>query len=287
MIKMDGKALSEKILEKIKIEHEKNVSNNHRKAGLAVVIVGNNSASKIYVNNKIKACDKVGFNSKTYEIPDNASESELLEKIEELNNDNEIDGILVQLPLPKTIDELKILNAISPKKDVDGFHPMNVGKMLIGDDTGYLPCTPYGIIQILEEYDVDVEGKDVVVVGRSNIVGKPIAIMLIQKGATVQVCNTKTKNINEKLKLADIIIAAAGVSKLIKKEDVKNDVVIIDVGMNRYEGKLCGDVDYESVIEKASYITPVPGGVGPMTIASLIKNTYKSYMMREFCKIYK
>jgi methylenetetrahydrofolate dehydrogenase (NADP+)/methenyltetrahydrofolate cyclohydrolase len=217
----------------------------------------------------------------THKLEDSSSEEELLSLIDNLNKDESIDGILVQLPLPKHINELKIINAIAPEKDVDGFHPVNIGKMLINDETGFLPCTPYGILQILDEYKIDVKGKDVVVVGRSNIVGKPISVMLVQRSATVQICNSSTKNMSEKLQQADIIIAATGVPKLIKEEDVKEGVVIIDVGINRLDGKLCGDVDYENVSKKASYITPVPGGVGPMTIASLIKNTYKSYKLKK------
>ena len=184
---------------------------------------------------------------------------------------------MVQLPLPKHINELKIIDSISPKKDVDGFHVENIGKMVIGDDTGFLSCTPYGIMQLLEEYNIDISGKDVVIVGRSNIVGKPMALMMIQKGATVQVCNSKTKNLGEKLKNADIIVAATGVPKLVKGKDVKNGAVVIDVGINRVDGKLCGDTDYDEIAPKSSFITPVPGGVGPMTIASLVKNTLKSY----------
>ena len=179
--------------------------------------------------------------------------------------------------MPAHINELKIIDSISPEKDVDGFHVANIGKMVIGDETGFLSCTPYGIMQLLEEYKIEIAGKDAVIIGRSNIVGKPMALMLIQKGATVQVCNSNTKDLRKKLNEADIIIVAAGVPKLLKKEDVKEGTVVIDVGINRVDGKICGDVDYEEVAEKTSYITPVPGGVGPMTIASLIKNTFKSY----------
>ena len=182
--------------------------------------------------------------------------------------------------MPKHIDELKVINSIKPEKDVDGFSNVNVGKMVIGDGSGFLSCTPYGIMQLLEGYDIDVDGKDVVVVGRSNIVGKPMAMMLIQKGATVQVCNSRTKDLSKKLKKADIIVVAVGVPRMIKATDVKEGVVVIDVGINRVDGKLCGDVDYEDVAQKASYITPVPGGVGPMTIASLIKNTFISYQRK-------
>ena len=225
-------------------------------------------------------CEKVGFFTETIDFSSNISEEELLKEIEKLNKDTRFDGILVQLPLPKHIDELKVLNTISPDKDVDGFHFNNIGKMVVGDNTGFLSCTPYGIMQLLDEYNIDVEGKDVVIVGRSNIVGKPMALLLIQKRATVQVCNTRTKDMREKLKNADIVIAAAGVPNLIGLDDVKKGAIVIDVGINRVDGKLCGDVNFEEIKNIASYITPVPGGVGPMTIASLMKNTLKSYRMR-------
>ncbi len=281
MIIIDGKEFSKKILEEISNEQKEIVERkNLRPAGLAVIIVGENPASQVYVRNKTRACEKVGFYSETIKLEENISENDLIKKIEELNEDNKIDGILVQLPLPKHIDELKVINSIKPEKDVDGFSNVNVGKMVIGDESGFLSCTPYGIMQLLEGYDIDVDGKDVVVVGRSNIVGKPMAMMLIQKGATVQVCNSRTKDLSKKLKKADIIVVAVGVPRMIKATDVKEGVVVIDVGINRVDGKLCGDVDYEDVAQKASYITPVPGGVGPMTIASLIKNTFISYQRK-------
>ena len=277
MIKIDGKAFSQTVLEKIREEHSQLKEKYGKPAGLAVVIVGNNPASQVYVKNKIRACENVGFYSENIELDENISEKELLQEIDKLNKNNRIDGILVQLPLPAHINELKIIDSISPEKDVDGFHVSNIGKMVIGDETGFLSCTPYGIMQLLEEYKIEISGKDAVIIGRSNIVGKPMALMLIQKGATVQVCNSNTKDLRKKLNEADIIIVAAGVPKLLKKEDVKEGAVVIDVGINRVDGKICGDVDYEEVAEKTSYITPVPGGVGPMTIASLIKNTFKSY----------
>jgi len=281
MIIIDGKEFSKKILEEISNEQKEIVEKkNLRPAGLAVIIVGENPASQVYVRNKTRACEKVGFYSETIKLEENISENDLIKKIEELNENNKIDGILVQLPLPKHIDELKVINSIKPEKDVDGFSNVNVGKMVIGDESGFLSCTPYGIMQLLEGYDIDVDGKDVVVVGRSNIVGKPMAMMLIQKGATVQVCNSRTKDLSKKLKKADIIVVAVGVPRMIKATDVKEGVVVIDVGINRVDGKLCGDVDYENVAQKASYITPVPGGVGPMTIASLIKNTFISYQRK-------
>ena len=277
---LDGKALSNKILDEISKEHDLMFKKNGRRAGLVVIIVGDDKASRVYVKNKRMTCEKVGFFTETIDFSSNISEEELLKEIEKLNKDTRFDGILVQLPLPKHIDELKVLNTISPDKDVDGFHFNNIGKMVVGDNTGFLSCTPYGIMQLLDEYNIDVEGKDVVIVGRSNIVGKPMALLLIQKRATVQVCNTRTKDMREKVKNADIVIAAAGVPNLIGLDDVKKGAIVIDVGINRVDGKLCGDVNFEEIKNIASYITPVPGGVGPMTIASLMKNTLKSYRMR-------
>ena len=278
MIKIDGKGIAQKTLAYIEKEHKLLKDKYGRAAGLAVIMAGDNPASEIYVKNKIKACETAGIYSRTIKLDENVTEKDLIEEIEKLNKDDKIDCILVQLPLPVHIDELKIINAISPEKDVDGFHSVNLGKMIIGDKTGFLPCTPYGIMQLLDEYGIDPAGKDTVIIGRSNIVGKPAAILFIEKSATVQVCNTKTKNTKEKIRNADIVIAAVGVPNFIKGEDIKEGAVVIDVGINRVNGKLCGDVDYEEVSEKAGYITPVPGGVGPMTIASLIKNTFKSYV---------
>ena len=277
---IDGKALSEKVLKEIEKEHSELEKKVGRKAGLAVIIVGENPASQIYVRNKIRACEKVGFHSETIRLDENITEENLLLEIEKLNNNSNIDGILVQLPIPKHIDGLKIINAISAEKDVDGFHTTNIGKMMIGDETGFLPCTPAGVVHMFEEYNINLEGKDVLVIGQSNIVGKPMTLLLIKKRATVQVCNSKTKNLSEKLQKADVVVAAAGSPKLIKAIDVKEDVVVIDVGINRVDGKLCGDVDFEEVSKKSSFITPVPGGVGPMTIAMLIKNTFKSYKQK-------
>ena len=277
---IDGKALSEKVLKEIEKEHSELEKKVGRKAGLAVIIVGENPASQIYVRNKIRACEKVGFHSETIRLDENITEENLLLEIEKLNNNSNIDGILVQLPIPKHIDGLKIINAISAEKDVDGFHTTNIGKMMIGDETGFLPCTPAGVVHMFEEYNINLEGKDVLVIGQSNIVGKPMTLLLIKKRATVQVCNSKTKNLSEKLQNADVVVSAAGSPKLIKATDVKEGVVIIDVGINRVDGKLCGDVDFEEVSKKASFITPVPGGVGPMTIAMLIKNTFISYKQK-------
>ena len=277
---IDGKALSEKVLKEIEKEHSELEKKAGRKAGLAVIMAGENPASQIYVRNKIRACERVGFHSESIRFDENISEESLLLEIEKLNNNSNIDGILVQLPIPKHIDDLKVINAISAEKDVDGFHTTNIGKMMIGDETGFLPCTPSGVIQMFEEYNIDLEGKDVLVIGQSNIVGKPMTLLLIKKRATVQVCNSKTKNLSEKLQKADIVIAAAGSPKLVKAADVKEGAAVIDVGINRVNGKLCGDVDFEEVSKKASFITPVPGGVGPMTIAMLIKNTFKSYKQK-------
>ena len=277
---IDGKALSEKVLKEIEKEHSELEKKIGRKAGLAVIIVGENPASQIYVRNKIRACEKVGFHSETIRLDENITEENLLLEIEKLNNNSNIDGILVQLPIPKHIDGLKIINAISAEKDVDGFHTTNIGKMMIGDETGFLPCTPAGVVHMFEEYNINLEGKDVLVIGQSNIVGKPMTLLLIKKRATVQVCNSKTKNLSEKLQKADVVVAAAGSPKLVKASDVKEGVVVIDVGINRVDGKLCGDVDFDEVSKKASFITPVPGGVGPMTIAMLIKNTLKSYKQK-------
>ena len=277
---IDGKALSEKVLKEIEKEHSELEKKVGRKAGLAVIIVGENPASQIYVRNKIRACEKVGFHSETIRLDENITEENLLLEIEKLNNNSNIDGILVQLPIPKHIDGLKIINAISAEKDVDGFHTTNIGKMMIGDETGFLPCTPAGVVHMFEEYNIDLEGKDVLVIGQSNIVGKPMTLLLIKKRATVQVCNSKTKNLSEKLQKSDVVVAAAGSPKLVKASDVKEGVVVIDVGINRVDGKLCGDVDFDEVSKKASFITPVPGGVGPMTIAMLIKNTLKSYKQK-------
>lgn len=277
MIIIDGKLTSNKIREQIKEKHDKLSAEIGRKAGLAVILVGDSAASKIYVNNKAKACEKAGFYSEVHILDQNISEENLLDLIEKLNNDAKIDGILVQLPLPKHIDELKVINTLSPSKDVDAFHPLNVGKYVIGDESGFLPCTPYGIIQLLDEYDIDAAGKDTVVIGRSNIVGKPISLLMTQKNATVQICHTKTKKMFEKIEKADIIISAVGIPNLIKAKHVKEGAVVIDVGISRVDGKVCGDIDFEGVSKKASYITPVPGGVGPMTITSLLGNTLKSF----------
>jgi methylenetetrahydrofolate dehydrogenase (NADP+) / methenyltetrahydrofolate cyclohydrolase len=244
--------------------------------GLAVILVGNNHASRTYVTNKEKACRELGMNSVLIEMPEEVSEEELLSKIGELNTDSNIHGILVQLPIPKHIDEKKVIESISPLKDVDGFHPINIGRMMTGQNA-FLPCTPYGIMVLLEETGISIPGKHVVVVGRSNIVGKPVGQLFLNQHATVTYCHSKTKDIKLHTTQADILVAAVGIPNFIKAEHVKPGAVVIDVGINRNEaGKLCGDVDFAEVSEKAGYITPVPKGVGPMTITMLMYNTVKS-----------
>jgi len=285
---IDGKLVASKIRESIKKEVEE-LKEKGIVPGLVTILVGENPASVSYVTAKQKTAHELGFYSVQENLPENISEEKLLELIEKYNRDPKIHGILVQLPLPKHIDERKVINAIDPRKDVDGFHPVNVGKLVIGEPC-FIPCTPYGILMLLAETGVEVSGADVVVVGRSNIVGKPIAILLMQKrkpvgNATVTVCHTGTKNMAEHTRRADILIVAAGVPKFITADMVKEGAVVIDVGVNRIgttpegKAKLCGDVDFEAVKEKASYITPVPGGVGPMTITMLMKNTLESAKM--------
>ena len=243
---------------------------------LAVVKVGNDPASAVYVRNKEKACEYVGINSKTLALPEETTEEELLNVVKELNEDKNVNGILVQLPLPKHIDESKVLLTIDSTKDVDGFHPVNVGKMVIGEDT-FVPCTPAGIIEMIKRTDIDIEGKECVVIGRSNIVGKPLAMLMLKENATVTIAHSRTKDLKEVTKRADIIVAAIGKAKFVTADYVKEDAVVIDVGMDRDEnGKLCGDVDFESVSKVASAITPVPGGVGPMTVTMLLVNCLRS-----------
>ena len=243
---------------------------------LVVVKVGNDPASAVYVRNKEKACEYVGINSKTLALPEETTEEELLNVVKELNEDKNVNGILVQLPLPKHIDESKVLLTIDSTKDVDGFHPVNVGKMVIGEDT-FLPCTPAGIIEMIKRTDIDIEGKECVVIGRSNIVGKPMAMLMLKENATVTIAHSRTKDLKEVTKRADIIVAAIGKAKFVTADYVKEGTVVIDVGMDRDEnGKLCGDVDFESVSKVASAITPVPGGVGPMTVTMLLVNCLRS-----------
>lgn len=278
---LDGKKCFQEILDKIKEKVDNLKNSNKRVPGLAVIIVGNNPASKIYVNSKVKACEKVGFYSKEIFLDENISQAELLENIQALNNDNKIDGILVQLPLPKHLNEDEICNAIDTSKDVDGFKAENLGKVMLGKEDGMVPCTPQGIMYLLDSIkDINLYGMNGVVIGRSNIVGKPISSLLINRGVTTTICNSRTKNIEDVLRNADIIIAALGKPKFLKENMVKEGAIIIDVGINRVDGKLCGDVDFENVSKLASFITPVPGGVGPMTIAMLLNNTLRAYDKR-------
>ncbi|MFJ5768654.1 bifunctional methylenetetrahydrofolate dehydrogenase/methenyltetrahydrofolate cyclohydrolase FolD [Psychrobacillus sp. NPDC093180] len=269
---IDGKQIAGKVTEKVK-ERVENLKAQGVTPGLAVVLVGNNPASQTYVNNKTKTCERLGMYSVMIELEETISEEELLKHVETLNNDPKIHGILVQLPLPKQIDEDRVIAAISPLKDVDGFHPESVGKMMIGQPT-FLSCTPFGIMKLLEYSDVEIAGKHAVIIGRSNIVGKPMGQLLLQKDATVTYCHSKTKDLHTFTKQADILVVATGRAKMIDSSYIKEGAVVIDVGINRDENnKLCGDVDFASAQEVASKITPVPGGVGPMTIAMLMENT--------------
>ncbi|MBR3807709.1 MAG: bifunctional methylenetetrahydrofolate dehydrogenase/methenyltetrahydrofolate cyclohydrolase FolD [Lachnospiraceae bacterium] len=272
---IDGKKISTEIKdeckEKVALYKEKGIE-----ICMAVIQVGSDPASSVYVNNKKKACEYIGIKSLSYHMEENTTEEELLDLIDKLNKDDNVRGILVQLPLPKTISEDKVLMAISPAKDVDGFHPMNVGNLCIGRK-GFLSCTPAGVIELLKRYNIDIAGKECVVVGRSNIVGKPMSILLLRENGTVTITHSKTKDLKEVCKRADILIAALGKPKFITEEYVKEGAVVIDVGIHRNENnKLCGDVDFDAVAPKCSAITPVPGGVGPMTIAMLMKNCVDS-----------
>lgn len=272
---IDGKEIAAK--KKVEIAEEVNkLKKLGVTPGLAVILVGNNHASRTYVTNKEKTCRELGMHSVLIELPESTSQEDLLTKIEELNGDSAIHGILVQLPLPKHIDETKVIESISPYKDVDGFHPINIGRMMTGQDA-FLPCTPYGIMVLLEETGISVAGKHVVVVGRSNIVGKPVGQLFLNQHATVTYCHSRTTDLKYHTSQADIIVAAVGIANFIKAEHVKEGAVVIDVGINRNEaGKLCGDVAFDEVSKKAGYITPVPKGVGPMTITMLMYNTLKS-----------
>ena len=268
---IDGKVISAAVKERVKNEvsqlNEKGIT-----VGLAVIIVGEDPASKIYVANKKKACEALGIISEEYALPESTTEKELLGLIDTLNAKKSINGILCQLPLPRHLDEKRIINAISPEKDVDAFHPVNVGRIMIGD-YDFVPCTPAGIMEMLAYENIETEGKRCVVIGRSNIVGKPMAMLLLHKNGTVTICHSRTRNLKEICLGADILVAAVGKAKFVTADMVKEGAVVIDVGMNRENGKLCGDVDFEAVKDKASAITPVPGGVGPMTIAMLMQNT--------------
>ena len=273
---IDGKMVASQIKENIIAEIKSLKQKTGKIPGLAVVLVGDDPASAVYVRNKNKTCKNMGFQSFENILPGNTKESTLLGLINELNKDERVSGILVQLPLPSHISSYKILEAINPQKDVDGFHLENIGRLVTGNAT-FKPCTPEGIIQLLDHYKVDVEGKNAVVLGRSNIVGKPISLLLLERNATVTICHSRTKNLSAITKLADILIAAIGKPNFVTADMVKDDVVIIDVGINRVNDKLIGDVDYQSVSKKASLITPVPGGVGPMTIAVLMANTLQAF----------
>lgn len=283
---IDGKAIAEQIQQEVAKEVEE-LKSKGITPGLATILVGEDPASQVYVRNKGKACEKAGIYSDQHTLPTNIEEDELLKLIDTLNNDSKINGILVQLPLPKHIDEVKVLNAISPDKDVDGFHPVSVGKFFTVKDFDemvkqglFLPCTPHGVIELLVRSGVNLSGAEAVVVGRSNIVGKPVATLLLANNATVTICHSRTKNLGEVCRRADVLIAAIGKPQFIKADMVKEGVVVIDVGVNRIASekgfKLVGDVDFEQVGEKASMITPVPGGVGPMTITMLLVNTIKA-----------
>ena len=283
MVLIDGKATSNQIKNEIAEEVKAITSKGERAPHLAAVLVGNDGASLTYVGSKVRSCEKVGFDSSLIRLPEETTEQELLAKIEELNQDETLDGYIVQLPLPKHIDEEKVLLAIDPKKDVDGFHPSNFGRMALELET-FIPATPFGIMQLIERYDIDTQGKHVVVIGRSHIVGRPISILMSQKGAygnaTVTVAHSRTKDLKALTQQADIIVSALGIPGFVTADMVKEGVVIIDVGITRVEDAskekgyyITGDVDFDSVAQKASYITPVPGGVGPMTIAMLLKNT--------------
>lgn len=277
---INGKEISTKTKNMIKAEIEEIRKTGKRVPKLAVILVGDNQASQVYVRNKEKACAYVGMESLRINRDANFSEEDLLKLIDELNHDESVDGILVQLPLPKTIDEEKVLKAIAPEKDVDGFHPANIAKLFLNEE-GFIPCTPYGMMVMLEEIGYELDGKEVVVVGRSNIVGKPVALLALHHNATVTIAHSHTKNLQEVTSRADVLIAAIGKAKFFTADYVKEGAVVLDVGMNRDEnGKLCGDVDFDDVKEKVSAITPVPGGVGPMTIAMLMKNTLLSYKRR-------
>ena len=276
---IDGKALASKIKAEVKEKAADFEKGHERKVGLAVVKVGEDQASAVYVRNKIKACEECGVRSIEYFLSGDTQESELLALIDTLNEDTSVDGILVQLPLPKQINSKSVLSRISPDKDADGFHAVNAGKLFLGDNPKFVACTPRGIIELIKSTGVNISGKHAVVVGRSNVVGKPIASLLLGHDATVTVCHSKTANLADITRQADILVAAIGSAKFIKVDMIKHGAVVIDVGMNRDEnGKLCGDVDFDKAQEVAGYITPVPGGVGPMTIAMLLSNTVDGAM---------
>ena len=281
MVLLDGKILSAKIKEEVKVEVTQIVKEKNITPGLAVILVGNDAASATYVASKAKACKDAGIYSVVHEMPESITQEELLETINMMNNNPKLDGILVQLPLPKHIDTTTVLEAINPLKDVDGFHPYNVGRMVSNLDS-FLSATPFGVMRMFEEHNIELSGKDVVVIGSSDIVGKPMASLLINKKATVTVCNSRTKDLKAHTSKADIVIIAVGVPFLLKADMVKDGAIVIDVGINRLDtGKLVGDADFEGLKNKCSHLTPVPGGVGPMTIAMLLKNTIKAANLRD------
>lgn len=268
---LDGKKTAQKVKDALK-ERVEQLKKDGLTPGLAVIIVGNDSASRVYVNNKKKACEYVGIHSEEYALPEETTQDELIALVKRLNEKADIHGILCQLPLPKHINEEAVINAIDPQKDVDAFHPINVGKIMIGN-FDFLPCTPAGVMELIDESGIDLTGKHCVVVGRSNIVGKPQAMLLLHRNATVTICHSKTENLPKVCRTADVLVVAVGRAKMVDESYIKEGAVVIDVGMDRDEnGKLCGDVDFDSACKKAGYITPVPGGVGPMTIATLMKN---------------
>ena len=290
MIILDGKKTSNDIKSELSVLVDELMKKSKRPPHLAAVLVGNDGASLTYVGSKVRSCEKIGYQSTLIHLPETTSEGELLEQIHSLNNDKEIDGFIVQLPLPKHIDEEKVLMAVDPHKDVDGFHPTNFGKMAL-DMESFIPATPYGIVELLDRYKIDISGKHAVVIGRSNIVGRPMSILLSRKSspgnATVTLTHSRTKNLEIITKEADIIVSALGVPNFLTQDMIKEGAIIIDVGITRVPDDsnpkgyvITGDVDYENVKEKASYITPVPGGVGPMTIAMLLQNTYHAYTRR-------
>ena len=273
---IDGKKVSSHIKDNIAAEVKMLKNKTGKTPGLAVVLVGDDPASAVYVKNKNKTCKNIGFQSFEHILPENTSEDKLLNLINELNNDDQVNGILVQLPLPSHISSKKILVSINPQKDVDGFHLENVGRLVTGNAL-FKPCTPAGIIKLLDEYKIEIEGKNAVIIGRSNIVGKPVSFLLLERNATVTICHSRTKDLPSITRSADILIAAIGKPNFVSLDMVKNNAVVIDVGINRLDGKLVGDVDFASVSNQASLITPVPGGVGPMTIAMLMENTLQAF----------
>ena len=273
---IDGKAIAAKIREQVRLDATKLSAERGIQPKLTVLLVGDDPASQVYVRNKERGCAEVGIASEVRRLPSSIKQKELIEIVKQLNNDNTVHGILIQLPLPPGLKEQPILDEIDPRKDVDGLHPMNMGKLLKGDDSGFVPCTPQGVIELILSTGTEIAGKEAVVIGRSNIVGKPMALLLLQKNATVTVCHSKTKDLGAVIRRAEILVSAVGSPRLVTGEMVKPGAVIVDVGTNRVDEKWVGDVDFDSAKERAGFITPVPGGVGPMTIALLLKNTLKA-----------